>query len=615
MTGAPELLHLVGYLTGASLYGLLLVMGLGGRGPGHRPVLGTAALGLAWNVGELATHLLGGLGFLAASAWMAALSYAALSFLAAVAVHAAGRGPAQQPGPSAPMVGITRLAYACATVSAVMQLMAAATARPLPWPPALLVMTGGLAALSLALLATTHRQPHGRRVLWIATLALLAVSALHLGRWHGESEGWATELIGHQASIPLALAILYQDYRFGFVDTFLKRALTFLAVVAVAFAGWSAAQFAPGAPAGTALFAGLLLSMWVATALLFPWLQRRISLFVDRVLLARVDYASVTEAVSAVLHRCESEDTVMRSACEAVSRALGAAPVSWRLLGSGERPGLTEILVATAEGPHRALTIGPLHGGRRLLFDDRQMLERVAGLAGRRIDAIRLAEERYARQSQERELRALSTESELRALRAQINPHFLFNALTAIGYLIEHAPGRAVRTLMRLTTLLRAVLKSEGEFTTLGQECHLIECYLDIERERFEERLTISLDVPDDLAAMTIPALIVQPLVENAIKHGVARARNGGSVTVRARVTSRGDEVAITVANTGAPLESAASTEGIGLRNVSRRLRCYYGESARFDLRRGPAGDTIAEVTLPLGPSRAATPETLEHAS
>ena len=134
--------------------------------------------------------------------------------------------------------------------------------------------------------------------------------------------------------------------------------------------------------------------MWVATALFFPWLQRRISLFVDLVLLARADYASVAEAVSAALYRCESEDTVMRSACEAVSRALDAAPVSWRPLAASERPGLTEVSVATAEGPHRALTIGPLRGGRRLLFDDRQMLERVAELAGRRIDAIRLAEER-----------------------------------------------------------------------------------------------------------------------------------------------------------------------------------------------------------------------------
>ena len=92
----------------------------------------------------------------------------------------------------------------------------------------------------------------------------------------------------------------------------------------------------------------------------------------------------------------------------------------------------------------------------------------------------------------EREISALATEAELRALRAQMNPHFLFNALTTVGYLIQSAPARALDTLLRLTTLLRASLRSEGEFTTLGHERELVECYLQIEHERFEERLEAS---------------------------------------------------------------------------------------------------------------------------
>ena len=95
-------------------------------------------------------------------------------------------------------------------------------------------------------------------------------------------------------------------------------------------------------------------------------------------------------------------------------------------------------------------------------------LEAIAVLVGRRIDAIHLVQERYARELREQEIGKLATEAELRALRAQINPHFLFNALTTIGYLIQTAPSRALDTLMRLTALLRGVLRSEGEFTTLG---------------------------------------------------------------------------------------------------------------------------------------------------
>src|SRR5690606_7504919 len=105
---------------------------------------------------------------------------------------------------------------------------------------------------------------------------------------------------------------------------------------------------------------------------------------------------------------------------------------------------------------------------------------------------------------------------------AQVNPHFLFNALTTIGYLIETAPPRALSTLMRLTALLRGLLHRDGEFTTLGREMDIVADYLDIERERFEERLAVRMVVPPELRSAEIPSLVVQPLVENAVKHGVA---------------------------------------------------------------------------------------------
>src|SRR3977135_2277542 len=129
-------------------------------------------------------------------------------------------------------------------------------------------------------------------------------------------------------------------------------------------------------------------------------------------------------------------------------------------------------------------------------------------------------------------------EAELRALRAQINPHFLFNALTTIGYLIQTAPPRALSTLMRLTALLRSVLRSEGEFTTLGRELELVEAYLDIEHARFEQRLRVRIEVPQALRNIRVPPLLLQPIVENAVKHGIAPMRQGGDVTVTARIDS-----------------------------------------------------------------------------
>jgi LytS/YehU family sensor histidine kinase len=243
------------------------------------------------------------------------------------------------------------------------------------------------------------------------------------------------------------------------------------------------------------------------------------------------------------------------------------------------------------------LSIGQLAGGRRLLSDDLAMLERAALVVARRIDALRLTGERYERMLQEREMRTLATEAELRALRAQINPHFLFNALTTIGYLIQQTPSRALKTLLDLTTLLRSVLRSEGEFTTLGRERELIDCYLRIERERFEERLEFTLDIPDDLSGLSVPSLILQPLVENAVKHGIAGARDGGIVTVRA---TRDQGLRIVVRNTGAPLGGGPSPgQGVGLENVTRRLQHYYGHNASLTVARDEDGATIAELRLP----------------
>ena len=601
---AAGLLHIVGYLTGASLYGMLLAMVLRSRGPAYRLMIGTALLGLVWNLGELSAHLFERAGLLVARDWISAVSYAALGFLAAVAVHAAGRAQVddrdvRRPASRVQLVAIA--GYASAAGAGILQLSGAAHGQALPSPPALFLMTISLAILAPALILTTRPQPHLRRALWMAGLALFAVSALHLGQFHGASEAWWSELLGHQASIPLAFVILYQDYRFAFADLFLKRALTLVALVTAVFLGWSmlAPSLVPAADGSPVV--GVLLAAWVGTALLFPWLRRRVSLFVDRVVLKRANYAILVEDLASQLQACGSEEAVLARLCAALPPALSATEVAWRMAASPVVPGFQEVVVPVAEDPQPLLSVGRLAGGRRLLSDDTLMLERVALLAGRRLDALRLSDERYERMLREREMEALATEAELRALRAQINPHFLFNALTTIGYLIQIAPTRAFDTLMRLTTLLRSVLRSEGEFTTLGHERELIECYLEIERERFEERLDARIDIPASLAHVSIPSLIVQPLVENAIKHGVAPARAGGRVVVSARLDRDVEGLLrITVVNSGAPLvreDSPAS--GIGLSNVERRLRCYYGEAATLSVTSSATGETVAELTIP----------------
>jgi LytS/YehU family sensor histidine kinase len=262
--------------------------------------------------------------------------------------------------------------------------------------------------------------------------------------------------------------------------------------------------------------------------------------------------------------------------------------------------------IPVAEPPKFLLEVSGLTGGRRLLSDDRVALDAIATLVGRRVDAIRLAAERYARHVREREMTQLATEAELRALRSQINPHFLFNALTTIGYLIQTAPDRALNTLMRLTALLRGVLRLDSELTTLGREIELVEAYLDIERARFEQRLGVHIDVPLPLRAIRLPPLLLQPLVENAVTHGVAPRRQGGEVSVTARLERRISEPArltVTVRDTGAGVSEAAlrrgRERGVGLRNVERRLACQYGDAAALSVTSTPGTGTVVTIVMP----------------
>jgi two-component system LytT family sensor kinase len=218
--------------------------------------------------------------------------------------------------------------------------------------------------------------------------------------------------------------------------------------------------------------------------------------------------------------------------------------------------------------------VGALRGGRRLLSDDLALLEAAALAAARRIDALRVARERWDREVREREMRQLATEAELRALRAQLNPHFLFNALTTIGHLLQEAPDRALSTLLRLTGLLRAVLRpTVGELATLAEEMEIVEAYLAIEQARFEERLRVRVDVPE-LRARSAAAAAAAAARENAVSTASRRCapaarcvsgRAGGSPR-RRRGGARTDAASCAATGAGGRRRPLARRRGPGAR-------------------------------------------------
>ncbi len=554
--------------------------GTGGRDRVDRLPLATALLGLAWNLGELAAFALPRLGLTAGGVGLSALPFPALGLLAAVVVHSVTREIRHGHI-------VIALAYALAVAAGVLHIRTILSGDPAASTLAFQLLTVFFGILIVPLAFITRSQPNGRRALWILALMLFAVSATHLGSFHSTDDSWWMQLLGHHAAIPLAFAILYQNYRFALGDLFLKQALTLLAIVTVTLAGYSVVS---AMPPGT-MAVGMLLTLWVATALVAPVLRRGVVRFVDAVLLGRTDYSVLRVDLARAVGDLSSVDDVMDTVCARMTDALNARIVWWTPTAApqpGNGPASRTVVVPTTDPPHPAIHVGDLTGGRRLLSDDHTLLDAVAVTAARRIDAIRLTLERFETALREEEMQKLAAEAELKALRAQINPHFLFNALTTIGYLIETAPPRAIRTLMRLTHLLRGVLRPDGEFTTLGREMELVEHYLDIERERFEERLDVRLDIPASLAGVPIPSLVIQPLVENAIKHGVAPSARGGTVEVVARreLTPDGPRLRVTVHNTGAPLSLVEPHGGdhVGLDNVKRRLSGHYGGSATFQL-------------------------------
>jgi two-component system LytT family sensor kinase len=644
-----ELLNLIGLSTGVVLYAMLLSMVVrAGRVPGLEyrfdPLLvATSVLGLVWNLCALSLYELPKLGVAGRFPWLSTVGFSALGFLPAVVVHSVLRG--ERAGVQGRLKRtVVAGAYLASAAASLMHVTAAWQTGDVPSAEGMRLLTYAFVSIVIPLGAMTRRQPGARRAVWVAALAAFAVSALHLSQLHGGDPSWPVELLGHHASIPLALAILYQDYPFALADLFLKRALTFLALVASAF--FALATF--GSPSSAfdergqlnPRQVGLFVTMWVATALLYPALGRAISWFVDTVVLRRPDYRLLRTTAARLIQAHESIPDLLSDIAALLAPAMSARAVDWSEIPSGiaddmasgillagdraqqfshrlTRQGAKDeqdgqqrvaalVFIACTETPRYVLVVSELTGGRRLLSDDLSTLESLAVLLARRIDAIRITRERYERELREQEIAKLATEAELRALRAQVNPHFLFNTLTTIGYLIQAAPTRALDTLMRLTLLLRGVLRSEGEFTTLERELEIIESYLDIERERFEDRLRVRIDVPAALRSLRLPPLLLQPLVENAIKHGIGPLAEGGEVFVSGRLehpATDSPELSLIVRDTGCGATASqverGRSRGVGLRNVERRLLCHYGSAASLSIGSAPGRGTTVSIRLP----------------
>jgi two-component system LytT family sensor kinase len=202
--------------------------------------------------------------------------------------------------------------------------------------------------------------------------------------------------------------------------------------------------------------------------------------------------------------------------------------------------------------------------------------------------------------------RTRAMEAELRALRAQISPHFIYNALAAIASFVRTDPERARELLLEFADFSRYALRRGGEFTALADELRNVERYLVLEQARFGERLTVSLLIAPEVLAVAIPYLVVQPLVENAVRHGLEGSTGVGRITIRA--LDRGSEAEISVEDDGAgsdpeviraALAGEPSGDSIGLGNVDSRLRQVYGDAYGLVVETAPDAGTKVSFRVP----------------
>jgi signal transduction histidine kinase len=205
------------------------------------------------------------------------------------------------------------------------------------------------------------------------------------------------------------------------------------------------------------------------------------------------------------------------------------------------------------------------------------------------------------------QLAAHVKEAELRALKSQVNPHFIFNALNSLRALIDEDPARARQAVTQLANLLRYSLQAaQSETVPLEDELRVVNDYLALEQVRHEERLRVRLEIAPETLGLAVPPLLLQTLVENAVKYGISTRPEGGEIVISARCAD--GQLELRVINPGelrpadamSPRGTAEKSTGLGLRNAAERLRLFFGDRARLELRAENASRVVAEVSLPM---------------
>jgi hypothetical protein len=405
---------------------------------------------------------------------------------------------------------------------------------------------------------------------------------------------------------PLLFLIVsvYFESRIEFYDLVVKRgvllmlSLVSIGVVGYLSVGWIV-ETVPNGEARPWLLAVLLLPV----AMAMPWLHDRVGRVLDRWWFGR-EFAPV-EAIKHVLAAMQSaadEPSLIRATESALSDIFHDRILVLREQDRTPGTAADVVDVRTPSGERIRCAVASDDSGRALLSEDVTLLRSLAGVFGFMLENVRLQRKRQEQEQVAQDLRLQTSRSELKALRAQINPHFLFNALNAIASLIHTDPVRADAAVEQLAEVFRYTLRrSQQEWAPLDQELAFARAYLDVEQARFGKRLDYSVEADPRALRAQVPSMLLQTLVENAVKHGISRMRTPGHIAINASVTA--GRLALAVSDTGPGPEGQdagdRTGESFGLRSIRDRLQAHFGANAALDLHRVNER-TVARLELPL---------------
>jgi len=356
--------------------------------------------------------------------------------------------------------------------------------------------------------------------------------------------------------LPSLLALVYYHARFVFFHTFVTRG----AVAGLVAVGVTTTVFLVEALAEWSTHGTWLAAISVATTMLLLTSGRvihRAHQWVDRLVFGRPDYRRALASTTAAMAACPTIEDLAMVVTARLADTLGATGVRW-----GAEPRADAEVVVGLGPPGRVrgyLQLAPRRRGQPYTSEDLTFVEAVAAHMGSLLEGF-----------DARESTRLATIAELKALRAQINPHFLFNALTTLAEMARGQPDTE-RTILNLSRVFRHALDAtQHELVPLRDEIEAVRAYLEIEAERFEKQLRFEIAVPEDVYETPIPPMLLQPLVENAVKHGLSPRVSGGVV----RVTAVRDDghLRVTVQDDGIGFDLDGTPRRIGLTNVGARV-------------------------------------------